>query len=452
MFQFFAPLLLLLVISAGALANPYSHRLSNGLLVIVKEDTRAPTVVQQVWYRVGSMDEDVGTTGVAHALEHLMFKGTRRFKAGEFSRRITEVGGRENAFTSQDYTVYFQLVHRDRLPLIMELEADRMANLLVRPEDFAPEIKVVMEERRLRTEDQPRALLHENFMAAAFTAHPYHWPVIGWMGDLRHMTWRDARAWYRRWYAPNNATLVIVGDVQAPQVFKWAERYYGKIARRALPERKVLEEPRQRGLRRITVKAPADQAYVVLGCKVPVLRDVEKDTEPYALEVLAGLLDANDSARLNQHLVRERRTANSVSASYDWTERGPGMLVLSGAVAQGKSAQELERALRDELARVASEDISADELARVKTQVVAHEVYKRDSLFAQAMELGALESVGLDYRNADRMIEKLREVTADQVKAVAARYCVEDSLTVAVLEPQPLPAGDRTAVPPGLKH
>ena len=309
-----------------------------------------------------------------------------------------------------------------------------------------------MEERRLRTEDRPRALVFENFMAAAFSAHPYQWPVIGWMSDLQHMTWHDARAWYRRWYAPNNATLVIAGDVHAPRVFKWAERYYGKIARRALPERKVLEEPSQRGLRRVTVKAPADQAYVMLGCKVPVLRDVENDREPYALEVLAGLLDANESARLNQHLVRERRTANSASARYKWIERGPGMLVLSGAVAQGKSAQELEQALRGELARVASEEISAEELGRVKTQVVAREVYKRDSLFAQAMELGMLESVGLDYRNADRMIEKLREVTVDQVKAVAARYCVEDRLTVAVLDPQPLAAGAPAAAPSDLKH
>lgn len=450
--KFFALLLLLLATSTGALANPYSQRLANGLLVIVKEDTRAPTVVQQVWYRAGSMDEEVGTTGVAHVLEHLMFKGTRRFKAGEFSRRITELGGRENAFTSHDYTVYYQLVHRDRLPLVMEMEADRMAGLLLRPEDFAPEIKVVMEERRLRTEDRPRSLVYENFMAAAFTAHPYHWPVIGWMSDLQQMTWRDARAWYERWYAPNNATLVIVGDVRAPQVFKWAERYYGKIARRALPGRKVLGEPPQRGMRRVTVKAPADQAYVVLGCKVPVLRDVESDSEPYALEVLAGLLDANESARLNQHLVRERRTANSASASYDWTGRGPGMLVLSGAVAQGRSAQELELALRDELARVASEEISNEELARVKTQVMAREVYKRDSLFAQAMELGMLESVGLGYRNADRMIEKLRAVTADQVKAVAARYCLEDGLTVAVLDPQPLPTGSRAAAPGTLRH
>src|SRR3990172_6854204 len=227
MLQFFALLLLLLGTSTGALANPYSQRLANGLLVIVKEDTRAPTVVQQVWYRAGSMDEEVGTTGVAHVLEHLMFKGTRRFKAGGFPRRITELGGRENAFTSHDYTVYYQLVHRDRLPLVMELEADRMAGLLLRPEDFTPEIKVVMEERRLRTEDRPRALVYENFMSAAFTAHPYHWPVIGWMSDLQHMTWRDARAWYGRWYAPNNATLVIVGDVRASRVFKWAERYYG---------------------------------------------------------------------------------------------------------------------------------------------------------------------------------------------------------------------------------
>ena len=203
-----------LALVSAVQANPHEFSLANGLRLIVKEDHRAPTVVHQVWYRVGSMDEVPGVTGVAHVLEHMMFKGTRRFGPGEFSRLVAEAGGRENAFTSTDFTVYHEQVHRDRLPLAMRLEADRMANLVVRPEEFAREIKVVMEERRLSYEDRPRSLLYENLLATAFAAHPYKSPTIGWMPDLQNMTWTDALAWYRRWYAPNNATVVVVGDVQ----------------------------------------------------------------------------------------------------------------------------------------------------------------------------------------------------------------------------------------------
>src|SRR3990172_5052349 len=253
MLQFFALLLLLLGTSTGALANPYSQRLANGLLVIVKEDTRAPTVVQQVWYRAGSMDEEVGTTGVAHVLEHLMFKGTRRFKAGEFSRRITELGGRENAFTSHDYTVYYQLVHRDRLPLVMELEADRMAGLLLRPEDFTPEIKVVMEERRLRTEDRPRALVYENFMSAAFTAHPYHWPVIGWMSDLEGVRSREVEEYFRVHYAPNRAVAAVVGDFETARIEALIRRYFGPLRSQHDPAPVRTREPEQKGERRVEV-------------------------------------------------------------------------------------------------------------------------------------------------------------------------------------------------------
>ncbi len=427
-----------LALSFTARANPYEFRLSNGLRLIVKEDHRAPTVVQQVWYRAGSMDESPGVTGVAHVLEHMMFKGTRRLGPGEFSRLIAEAGGRENAFTNTDYTVYHEQVHRDRLPLAMRLEADRMADLVVRADQFRQEIKVVMEERRLNYEDRPRSLLEENLMATAFAAHPYKWPVIGWMQDLENMTWRDALAWYRRWYAPNNAVVVIVGDVEPKQVLAWARRYYGGLAAGTLPERKPLGEPVQRGLKRVTVKAPAELPYVRLGYKVPVLRDPENDWEPFALALLREVLGGNDAARLNQALVRERRLATSTGADYDLIARGPGMLFLHAAAAQGKSAAELEAGMREVLARVASEGVSAEELARGKTARVAQQVYRRDSMFAQALEIGELESGGLSFRDADRILEKLKAVTAEQIRAVAAKYLVEDVLTAAVLDPQPL--------------
>jgi zinc protease len=448
------PLRLLALLAAfpavcAAQASPREFKLENGLRLIVKEDHRAPTAVQQVWYRIGGMDESVGTTGVAHMLEHLMFKGTPRFKPGEFSRLIAEAGGRENAFTAKDYTVYFQQVHKDRLPLVMQLEADRMANLVLRPGDFKQEMRVVMEERRWRYEDQPRALVSENWMDAAFSSHPYRWPGIGWMEDLQRMTWRDARSWYQHWYAPNNATVVVVGDVDAKQVLELTRRYYGALGAKPLPRRKEIVEPPQRGPRRVTVKAPAELPYLRMGYKVPALRNAATDREPYALVLLSEILGGSEAARLQRVMVRERRLATDASADYDILSRGPGVLSFDAGAAPGKSAPELEAALREILAGLIAEGVSEEELRRAKARYIAHEVYKLDSLFAQAMELGELESVGLSYRDTDRILEGLRAVTADEVRAVAAKYVVDDGLTVAVLDPQPLgPSGPRPAPPP----
>lgn len=431
-------LVLVVAFASQAAAEPREFTLANGLRVIVKEDHRAPTAVQQVWYRAGSMDESPGTTGVAHVLEHMMFKGTRSVAPDRFSRLVAEAGGRDNAFTSTDFTVYHEQVHRDRLPFVMRLEADRMANLAIRPKEFAREIKVVMEERRLSTEDQPRALLDENLMATAFSAHPYKWPTIGWMQDLQNMTWRDAQAWYRSWYAPNNATVVVVGDVDPEQVVAWAKRYYGPVPRKAVPERKPQSEPEQRGIKRVVVKAPAELAFVRFGYKAPVLRDAQKDWEPFAVAVLVKVLGGNDAARLNQILVRERRIATSAGADYELISRGPGMVFLNAAAAQGHAGSELEAAVREIVAQVASKGASPEEVQRAKVQLLAQLVYRRDSFFAQAMELGELVSTDLSFRDADRIPERIKEVTAEQVRTVAAKYLVDDSVTVGILEPQPL--------------
>ena len=426
------------------------RKLANGLRVIVKEDQRAPTAVHMVWYLAGSMDETSGTSGVAHVLEHLMFKATKNVKSGEFSRRIAAAGGRENAFTNRDYTAYFQQVPKAALPLMLQLEADRMSNLLVTEAEFAREIKVVMEERRLRTEDQPRALAAEALNAEAYFAHPYRRPVIGWMNDLANMSYLDARDWYARWYVPNNAFVVVVGDVKAEEVFALAQKHYGRIKARPLPERKPQLEPEQRGVRRLVVKAPAELPYLLMGWKCPVLRDVDRDWQPYALEVLAGVLDGNESARLNQSLVRNSRVASEVGAGYDVTARGPGMCFLEGTPSQGRSAAELEAGLRAELARLVQDGVTEDELARVKAQVLASQIFKRDSIFGQAMEIGQFETAGLSYRDIDRVLERVKAVSAEQVRAVAKQYFVDDQLTVVVLEPQPL-AQARPA-PPGARH
>jgi zinc protease len=388
---------LALALVSGVQANSHEFTLPNGLRLIVKEDHRAPSVVHQVWYRAGSMDEAPGTTGVAHVLEHMMFKGTR-------------------------------------------------------PEEFAREIKVVMEERRRSYEDRPRSLLNENLLATAFAAHPYKWPTIGWMQDLENMSWRDARAWYRHWYAPNNAIVVVVGDVEPQKVLAWARRYYGALAPKAIPARKTLGEPVQRGLKRVTLKAPAELPYVRLGYKAPVLRDMAKDWEPFAISLLAELLGGSDAARLHQVLVRERRVATSVGVDYEMISRGPGMVFVEAAAAQGRGGAELEAGVREVIARIAADGVTAEELNRAKVQLLARLVYKRDSFFAQALELGELESSGLPYRDADRIPERLKAISTEQIRAVAARYLVDDGLTVAVLDPQPLNPRSASAVVPGVKH
>jgi len=426
----------LLAFAGAAAANPFEKQLSNGLRVIVKEDRRAPTAVHMIWYRAGAMDEHDGNSGLAHALEHMMFKGTQTMAAGEFNRRVAEAGGRDNAFTSQDFTAYFQIVPKRALPQMMALEADRMSNLKITAKEFASEIKVVMEERRMRTEDNPQARVYEALGSVAFQAHPYRRPVIGWMDDLEHMTWQDARDWYKRWYVPNNAYVVVVGDVDHAEVFRLAAKTYGKLKPRALPERKPQNEPQQTGIKRLVVKAPAKLAYLSMAWKVPKLKDVDKDRDPYALEVLAAVLDGHDAARFARNLVREQKVAQSAGSQYDAMVRGESLFVVGGQPGEGRSAADLEAALRGEIKRIQDEGVADEELARVKVQLVASQVYKRDSMMAQAMEIGGLEAAGYRWQDIDKNIEKLRSVTAAEVQAVAKQYFKDDTLTVAVLEPQ----------------
>ena len=441
--------MVLICIGTSASAATIARRtLPNGMTIIVKEDHRSPVAVSMVWYRAGSMDEVSGTTGVAHMLEHMMFKGTEKVRVGEFSRTIARAGGRENAFTSRDYTAYYQQLHKSKLPVALELEADRMVNLSFAEEEFAKESKVVMEERRSRTDDDPHSQLHEQLMATIYISHPYRSPVVGWMNDLQNMQLADARGWYEKWYAPNNATLVVAGDVKTEEVFALAEKFFGPIPAHKMPERKVYVEPRQFGIKRITVKAPAELPYMVMAYHAPVLRDVEKDWEPYALFVLNGILDGNDASRLNRELVRKSRVANSANSSYDLINRGPALFFLDGVPAEGKTVTDVEAALREQIRMLVEQGVSDDELQRVKAQVTASQVYARDSVYYQAMRIGMLQTIGLPFDSSDRQVKKLQEVTADQVREVARKYLVDDNLTVAVLDPQPLPGGKRPRANP----
>jgi zinc protease len=430
--------ILFAVTVCGAQAAVTDVTLDNGLRVIVQEDHRAPVMVSQVWYRAGSMDEFNGTTGVAHVLEHLMFRGTKTVPSGEFSKRIAAAGGRENAFTSRDHTAYFEQMQKDRLELAMQLESDRMANLVISDDLYAKEIQVVMEERRLRTDDQAQSVVYEHLMADAYQTNPYRRPIIGWMNDLQNMTAQDARDWYARWYAPNNATLVVAGDVKADDVIAMAKQYFGPLQAHVLPVRKPQVEPPQIGIKRIEVKAPAQVPYVLMAWHAPVLRDWEKDTEPYALQILAGVLSGNDSARLQKSLVKTQQIAVNASAGYDAVARGPGMFMIDATPASGKKVADLEKAIQHELERIKREGISEAELARVKAQVIAADVYQRDSLFYQAMQLGEYVTAGLPPEALAHRVDKLRAVSAQEVQAAAQKWLQDDRLSVAELDPQPM--------------
>lgn len=445
-------LILLLVMPLTVFANPaiQEFKLDNGLKLIVQEDHRSPVVVSQVWYRAGSLDEVNGKTGVAHVLEHMMFKGTKQVPAGQFSRQIAAAGGKENAFTSTDYTCYFQQLEKSHLPLSFKLEADRMQNLQLTDEEFAKEIKVVMEERRWRTDDKPQSKVSEAFQGTLYHAHPYSRPVIGFMNDLENMTAEDAREWYRNWYAPNNATLVVVGDVQAEEVFKLAKQHFGKLKAKVLPVRKPQVEPGQIGERRVVVKAPAKLPYLLMGYHVPALTNPETDWEPYALEVLAGVLSGNPAARLNQRLVRETQLAIDASAGYDLLARGrQSVFALDATPSEGKTVAELEAALLQQVENIKASGVTVEELERVKAGVIAADVYKRDSMFYQGMQIGTIETIGFPWKILEDYPNKLRAITPEQVQAVAKKYLLKDNLTIATLDPQPI---DPNAKPQGKPH
>ncbi|MBJ2155488.1 M16 family metallopeptidase [Variovorax sp. IB41] len=440
--------------ATAAAPGPQQFTLANGMTLIVQPDRRAPTAVQMVWVRVGSMDEVDGTSGVAHALEHMMFKGTKDIKPGEFSRRVAQLGGQENAFTTRDYTGYYQQIPVGSLEQIMKLESDRFAGNQWPDDEFKREIEVVKEERRLRTEDQPRALLGEQQNAAVFTASPYHRPVVGWMSDLDAMTPADVRDFHKRWYVPANAVLVVAGDVDVAKVRALAEKYYGRIPSGAVPARKPRVEPAQRGIRRLEFKAPAEQAYVSLAYRVPQLANIDDtNSDSWALVVLSAVLDGYAGARLDRALTQgPDRVADSAGAYSGFIGRGPQLFVLDGVPAAGKSAEVVEAALRAQVARIAKDGVGEAELARVKTQWVASETYKRDSVMAQARELGSNWVQGLPLDASERIVARLQAVTAAQVQAVAAKYFGDDQLTVATLRPLPLeakPRGRGFAAPAG---
>jgi zinc protease len=431
---------------ANAAKPTLDQTLPNGMRVLVYENPRAPTALHMVWVKAGSMDETNGRTGLAHVLEHMMFKGTKTLAPGEFSRRVAALGGRENAFTAKDYTGYFQQVHKDSLREVMRLEADRQRNLVLKEEEFKKEIQVVMEERRLRTDDNPTSLAYETLVAQAFQANPVRNPIIGWMNDLENLSIKDVEQWYRDWYAPNNLVLVVAGDVNAKQVLAWAKEFYGSMKPRALPDRKPQAEPAQNGVRRVGLRAPAQNAFVMMAYKAPALN---QDLGPLsithqpardlvALGVLATLLDDPGTGRLFKRLVREEQVAISVDTGSSGVSRGPGLFYIDITAAPGAALSSLEAKAKEEIARIAKEGVEEKELARVKRQAKASEVFRQDSMFSLAMEAARLLLADRPLEDSENWLKVLDDIRSDDLQRVAKTFFVDHQLTALEFEPLPL--------------
>ncbi|HET9846361.1 MAG TPA: pitrilysin family protein [Nitrospira sp.] len=426
----------------SAAAEPHEYLLSNGMKVLLVEMPKAPVATVQVWYKVGSRNEVMGRAGLSHMLEHMMFKGTAKYPKGSFSRLIRKNGGMDNAFTSQDFTAYFENLAADRVQLALEMEADRMQGLILDQNELKTEREVVKEERRLRTEDDPQGALVEALFAQAYLSHPYHWPVIGWFGDLDAMTLDDLQRHYDTYYSPNNATLIVVGDIKAEQLLPTIKHLFEPIPRGPEPKPVATMEAEQKGERRFLLKREAQVPFVMMGYRVPNYTSEDS----YALDVLESILSHGKSSRLYQSLVYDQKLSLAVGAEYGLMQTDPGLFYFYALVSPGQKVEVVEEALHKEIKRLQSEAPTEQELQRAKNQVEAARIFEQDSNFRHAMLLGQAESVGAGWRKVDQFLERIRAVTAKDVQRVAGQYLLEDSRTVGSLIPvTPKPAEPPTA-------
>lgn len=429
-------LFLLAFTALPAYSQFHERILGNGLKVVVKEDHRAPIAVFMISYHVGSADEPGGITGVSHVLEHLMFKGTTHTPPGLFSKTVSSLGGQENAFTGQDITAYYELIAADSLPEMFKLEADRMQHMLFEKHAFEQEMKVIQEERRLRTDNDPKGTLIERFLATAHLSSPYHHPVIGWMSDLEHMTLEDAKAWYQKYYAPNNATLIIVGDVSPATVFDLATKYFASIPKRPTPPYRIQQEPPPMGKKTVTVNsALTTQPIVMLGYTAPTVNTATNPKDPYTLDVIAALLSAPGSGRLDKHLVRDKRIAAKASVNYLPFTRYQTQFIIYGIPSQLADVDDLKKAFLEEIDQLKTTPVNETELQRIKTQIIADKTFEKESILEQAKELALLETLGLGWKVGEQYVDHIQRVTALDIQNAARRYFHLDGLTDGSLVP-----------------
>jgi len=424
------------VSGAGLKEQVFEATLSNGLKVILLENHKAPLVSFQVWYRVGSRDEAWGRTGISHLIEHLMFKGTEKLSADRFTGAIEENGGDYNAFTSQDFTAYFENIRADRIGILLELEADRMQNLLFREEGFRTERMVVMEERRLRTDDSPQAYLLEQLEATAFQAQPYHWPTVGWMEDLTRITLEDVKSYYITHYTPSNAFLVVVGDFKKEELYPGIERVFGTIPKGPMIDRLRYQDPPQTGERRIIVKKEAQLPAVIMGYHVPNLRDPDS----YVLEVIETVLSGGKSSRFYERLVRKERLVISTDSQNPLASMDSDLFLISAEPLPGKERAEVEKVLDEEMERLRKEPVGEHELEKAKNQLESAFIFGQDSLFSRGMLLASYE-IALDWKEVDKYVPSIRKVSAEDIQRVANRYLIPENRTVGILIPLPTKKG-----------
>ena len=404
--------------------------LPNGLKVLLKEEHKAPVVTFQIWYKVGARNEKLGTTGMSHLLEHMMFKGTKKHGPKQFSQIVQRNGGNDNAFTGKDYTAYFENFASDRIAISLDLESDRMQNLLLNPKDFLSERDVVKEERRMRTDDDPTNTMVEQMTAAAFIAHPYQWPVIGWMADISNITRDDLAGHYHQYYAPNNATIVVAGDFDTKTLLPQIEKSFGRIPRGPSVPKVGAVEPKQLGERRIIVKKQAELPAVFAGYHTPDI----KHADSFALEVLQGVLSSGKSSRLYKALVYEKQLALYAGGDYDNIANDPNLFYVYAGVMPGKTTDEVEKALYAEIEKLKAAPVADEELQKAKNQIESSFIMGQDSIFYQAMLLGQFETVA-NWKLLEKYVENIRAVTKDDVMRVAQQYFTEDNRTVGILVP-----------------
>ncbi len=417
--------------------DPETFTLDNGMQVVVITNRRAPIVTHMVWYKVGAADESPGESGNAHFLEHLLFKGTKTLGPGEFSEIIARNGGQENAFTSQDYTAYFQTVARDRLEIVMRYEADRMVNLVLTDDVVLPERDVILEERRSRVDNSPGAQLGETMNAAAYLNHPYRLPVIGWEHEIRALNTQTALAFYRKWYAPNNAVLIVAGDVSSDEVRPLAEKYYGKVAARPVPERRRIEEPPQNAARRVTLEsAQVRQPSLTIRFLAPSVSSAVH-AQTYPLQVLQEIMGGGATSRLYRSLVVEQGLATSAGAGYDSSGLDSGDFSFYASPRPGIEIEQVEQALRAEITRLLDSGVTEEEVATARQRLRASAIYARDSLGTAPNIFGRALTTGQSVEDVEAWPARIEAVTAAQIDA-AARAVLRDVQSVTgLLLPKP---------------
>ena len=416
--------------------STFETTLKNGLKVIIREDHRAPMVMTQIWYKVGSADESGNTLGISHVLEHMMFKGTSKVPNDEFTRISRIYGGSINAATFTNYTNYYQLYPKAYFPMALELEADRMSNLLLRQQDFEPEIKVVMEERRQRTEDNPRSRAFERFKWISYPTSHYRQPVIGHMKTLNNIQLNDVKQWYKTWYTPNNAILVIVGDVESEQALLQVQKYFADTPSRATPQRNDVLEFEHLGYRHMEINTDVQVPNLYMTWNVKSLASAINPQDAYALTIIRSLLDSGISSRLQDRLVRDRKLLTSVSVSYDPYNRGDSLFSISALPANGVSFEDAQKAIQAEVDALKTEDIPKHELERITTRFVSNLIYNQDSIAGQAKMIGNLEVNGLSYRLMDELPKYYENVSMSDIQRVANSYFIRENLSTLYLAPE----------------